>query len=79
MPVNLSVKDVPDEVAAALRSRARCGITWVDPDPTDIVLVARETGLTTYDASDLCLAGMLGAELLTRDATLAAALDPFTG
>ncbi len=53
------------------------GITWLDPDPLDVVLVANATGLSTYDASYLCLAGMLGADLITRDRTLAAALDPF--
>jgi predicted nucleic acid-binding protein len=53
------------------------GITWLDPNPLDVVLVANATGLSTYDASYLCLAGMLGADLVTRDRALAAALDPF--
>jgi len=55
------------------------GVTWIDPDPADVVLIANATGLTTYDASYLCLAGMLDAELMTADRTLAAALDPFAG
>jgi predicted nucleic acid-binding protein len=51
------------------------GITWIDPDPADVVLLAGVTGLTTYDAAYLCLAGQLGADLLTADKRLAAALD----
>ena len=51
------------------------GITWVDPDPADVVLVANATGLTTYDASYLCLAGSVGADLATADRALAAAID----
>ncbi len=53
------------------------GITWMDPDALDVVMLANATGLTTYDASYLCLAGMLDADLVTRDEALAAALDPF--
>ena len=53
------------------------GITWLDPDPADVVLVANATGLTAYDASYLCLAGLLDADLVTADVTLTAALDPF--
>ncbi len=53
------------------------GIVWIDPSPLDVVLIANATGLSAYDASYLCLAGLLGAELVTRDRQLAAALDPF--
>jgi predicted nucleic acid-binding protein len=53
-------------------------ITWLDPDPADVVLVATATCITTYDASYLCLAGLLDAELVTGDAALAAARDPFS-
>lgn len=52
-------------------------IVWMDPDPLDVVLVANATGLSAYDASYLCLAGMLEADLVTRDRKLAAAIDPF--
>jgi len=52
-------------------------IVWIDPSPLDVVLMANATGLSAYDASYLCLAGLLGAELVTRDRQLAAALDPF--
>ena len=39
-----------------------------------MVLVANATGLTAYDASYLCLAGLLGAERATADTRLAATL-----
>ena len=52
-------------------------IVWMDPDPLDVVMVANATGLSAYDASFLCLAGMLEADLVTRDRALSAALDPF--
>ena len=64
--------------ALALALDERQGITWIDPDPVDVVLLAKATGLTTYDATYLCLAGMLEADLVTRDAALAAALNPRT-
>ena len=58
---------------------ARAGITWMDPNPVDVVLIAKATGLSTYDASYLWLAGYLEADLVTRDGALSAALDPFAG
>jgi predicted nucleic acid-binding protein len=69
-------REVIEALALALDERQ--GITWIDPDPVDVVLLARATGLTTYDATYLCLAGMLEADLVTRDAALAAAVDPRT-
>lgn len=72
----------PDRAPAIVRALALAlhssqGLVFLDPDPTDVVLLAAATGLTTYDASYLCLAGMLDADLMTRDARLAAALDPY--
>ena len=49
------------------------GIQWMDVNMTDVVLIAKATGLTAYDASYLWLAGSLGAELVTLDRRLAAA------
>lgn len=73
-------RQAPEILAAlTLALDPRKGVAWVDPDPADVVLVANATGLTTYDATYLCLAGMLGADLVTADRKLAAALDPFTG
>jgi predicted nucleic acid-binding protein len=69
------------EVLAALDRvlDSRAGIVWLDPDPADVVILAEMTGLTTYDASYLCLAGLLEADLVTRDRALAAATDPCAG
>lgn len=53
----------------------RRGMTWMDPNPVDVVLIANATGLSTYDASYLWLAGYLEADLVTRDRALAAAAD----
>lgn len=44
-------------------------------DHADVVLIARATGLSTYDASYVWLAGWLGAELVTLDQRLIAAVD----
>ncbi|MGE5198437.1 MAG: type II toxin-antitoxin system VapC family toxin, partial [Rhodospirillaceae bacterium] len=46
-------------------------IIWMDPNPLDVVMMANATGLSAYDASFLCLAGMLEADLVTRDRALA--------
>ncbi len=51
----------------------RAGIVWADPNPMDVVLIAKSTGLSPYDASYLWLAGFLGADLVTLDRKLAAA------
>ena len=51
----------------------RRGIEWRAVDHGDVALLALETGLSTYDATYLWLAGGLGADLVTLDATLAAA------
>lgn len=49
----------------------RWGISWQDVDAADVVLIAQATGLSTYDASYVWLAGSLGAELITLDQRLA--------
>ena len=53
----------------------RWGIGWRDVDPTDVVLIARASGLTAYDASYLWLAGTLDADLVTLDKELASVLE----
>ena len=60
-------------IAAALDDRS--GITWHKLDAADVALVALATGTTAYDASYLCLAGALGADLVTLDKRLARAVD----
>ena len=57
----------------------RSNISWQDVQPIDVVLMARASGLSVYDASYLWLAGSLGAELVTLDARLAAASAAITG
>jgi predicted nucleic acid-binding protein len=74
----------PDQRRRILESLERAldrqaGIVFLDPDPVEVVLVANMTGLSAYDASYLCLAGVLEADLVTRDRKLSAALDPFSG
>lgn len=69
----------PDQAPAIRRALVRVldgshGIRWRDPDPIDVLLTAQATGLTTYDATYLCLAGLLAGELLTADRALASAL-----
>jgi predicted nucleic acid-binding protein len=44
------------------------GLVWRDVHAADVVMIAVATGLTTYDASYLWLAGSLGADLVTLDA-----------
>jgi len=60
-------------MALATALEERWGIVWCDVDPTELVLVANASGLTTYDAAYLWLAGSLGADLVTLDARLATA------
>jgi len=63
--------------ALSLTLDPRRGIVFHDPNPMDLVLLANATGLSSYDASYLWLAGFLGADLLTADRELAAAHDAF--
>ena len=48
-------------------------IQWMTVNLTDVVLIAKATGLTPYDASYLWLAASLAADLVTLDKQLAAA------
>ena len=61
------------QILSALAKALDADIAWHDVDLVDAALVARATGLTTYDASYLWLAGTLGADLVTLDRRLAAA------
>jgi len=49
------------------------GLTWREVEAADVVMLAVATGLTSYDASYLWLAGTLGADLVTLDARIAEA------
>jgi predicted nucleic acid-binding protein len=57
----------------------RSNISWQDVQLIDVVLIARASGLSVYDASYRWLAGSLGAELVTLDERLAAASAAITG
>jgi predicted nucleic acid-binding protein len=65
--------------ALSLALDPAAGLTWIDPEPADVVLIANTSRLTAYDAAYVCLAGMLGADLATADEALAAAVDAFAG
>jgi predicted nucleic acid-binding protein len=60
-------------IAALTTTLEAPNLTWCDVDPADVILTAHATGLTTYDASYLWLAGSLGADLVTLDRKLAGA------
>lgn len=49
------------------------GLSFRDVKSADVVMLAGATGLTTYDASYVWLAGMLGADLVTLDKRIAEA------
>jgi predicted nucleic acid-binding protein len=57
----------------------RRGIEWHEVHHADAVLIARRAGISTYDASYVWLAGWLGAELVTLDAPLEAAVLALSG
>jgi predicted nucleic acid-binding protein len=60
-------------LSSALAARHR--IVWHDVGHPDVLLIARATGLSTYDASYVWLAGWLGAELVTLDQKLVEAVN----
>ena len=59
-------------IAAALMEAldVRWPIEWYDVNMQDVLQLSRATGLTTYDATYLVLAGSLGADLVTLDAQI---------
>jgi len=66
-------KDPASGVAILTALRAALddgGITWVDVNITDTVLVGQAEDITPYDASYVWLAGTLGADLVTLDGKL---------
>ncbi|HEY7676589.1 MAG TPA: type II toxin-antitoxin system VapC family toxin [Candidatus Methylomirabilis sp.] len=54
-------------ILAACRMAHRLAIECVDVSHEEVVTLARETGLTTYDASYLWQARHLGGDLVTLD------------
>jgi predicted nucleic acid-binding protein len=68
----------PDQAAAIRAGVERVladdfAIYWSDVEPSPVIDLALQTGLTAYDASYLWLAKHLDAELVTLDAELGAA------
>jgi predicted nucleic acid-binding protein len=62
------------EILAAFSLARQLPIQMVDVDHRAVVELARETGLTTYDASYLWLARQVGGKLVTLDRKLQKAL-----
>lgn len=59
-------------ILAGLESALAMNIQWFDVAQTDVLILALETGLSTYDSSYLYLAQMLGVPLATFDRRLLA-------
>lgn len=49
------------------------GLNFRDVEAADVVMLAGATGLTSYDANYVWLAGMLGADVVTLDKRIAEA------
>ncbi len=62
-----------DEIIAQFRILEHLLIELVAAPPSDVLDMARNSGLTAYDASYLWLSRTRGAELITLDRRLAAA------
>jgi predicted nucleic acid-binding protein len=56
----------------------RSGLVWHDVNAVDVAILAHATGMTVYDATYVWLAGLLGADLVTLDARLAATTQSLT-
>ncbi len=74
------IKQQPDRAHSIARALAdasgpRYSISFHDIAPSDMTMVAQQTGLSAYDASYLWLAGSLGANLVTLDRQLARASE----
>jgi len=67
-----------DRLRAALEHAQRLAIRIHHVDPTETIGVAEQTGLSAYDASYLCLARRLHADLVTLDKRLHAAARDLT-
>ncbi len=62
--------DQKEALLQALEESLNLEISWVDVFQPAVVALALETGLTTYDASYLYLAKILGVPLVTFDQRL---------
>ena len=59
-----------DQMVQALSFAYQLDVKTVEVNPTEVVQLAFETGLSTYDASYLWLANTLSASLVTLDRSL---------
>jgi predicted nucleic acid-binding protein len=66
-----------DQILGAFLMAGKLAIEIVEVDHWAVVNLADETGLTTYDASYLWLAGYLEGELITLDAKMQRAAKSF--
>ena len=70
MPVNLSIKNVPEQIREAFRMAGRLAIEIIAVDHLETIDLAAQARLTTYDASYLWLARKTGGELVSLDKRL---------
>ena len=68
----LKYPQLRERISEALEIGLSLDINWTEVDHLEVLRLALETGLTTYDASYLYLARSLGVPLLTFDGRLAA-------
>jgi predicted nucleic acid-binding protein len=64
-----------DALLLGFATYGEMGIETLDIDPTEMLMTAEAHGLSSYDASYLCLARRLRAELVTLDKKLEAAAN----
>jgi len=68
----LKYPQLRERISEALEIGLSLDINWTEVDHLEVLRLALETGLTTYDASYLYLARSLDVPLLTFDERLAA-------
>ena len=68
----LKYPQLRERISEALEIGLSLDINWTEVDHLEVLRLALERGLTTYDASYLYLARSLGVPLLTFDGRLAA-------
>ena len=71
--------DRRDQVSQSLVRVLDADINWIDVDFVEVLGLALDTGLTTYDASYLYVAMRLSAELVTFDAQLRSVWASYIG
>ena len=66
-------------IMKAFEASERLAIEYIDVDHLQVIALAEETGLTTYDATYLWLARHTGGQLVTLDAKLRKAATKRSG